>query len=57
MGRKARNTRRRSQKTLNNWRIKARKYKSSEWKLDFPEIFKEISYFPFIVRRDDKRFK
>lgn len=57
MGRKRRNSRARSQKSLRRKRLKSKKYKSSKWKLRFPELFKEISYFPYIVRRDDRRYK
>ena len=56
--RKGKNPRKRSMKALRRRRIKTRKYKSSGWKIkQFPEIFKEISYFPFIVRKDDKRYE
>ena len=53
---KGRSVRRRSEKVLRKRRIKSNKYKASKWKLKYPEIFKQISYFPFIVRRDDKRY-
>jgi len=42
----------RSKKAFNRRRKKTKKYKSSGWKLKYPEIFEEISYYPYIVRRD-----
>lgn len=54
---KGKNPRRRSMKSLRRRRLKSHKYKSSKWKLEYPNIFKEISYFPFIVRIDDIRYK
>ena len=56
--RKGKNPRKRSMKSLRRKRLKSRKYKASKWKLqNYPSIFKEIQYFPFIVRRDDHRYK
>lgn len=55
--RKGKNPRRRSGKILRIRRLRSNKYKNSKWKLEFPEIFKEIRNFPFIVRRDDERYK
>lgn len=55
---KGKNTRRRSEKVLRTKRKKSRKYKHSAWKLKlFPKLFRQVSYYPYIVRKDDKRFK
>ena len=46
------------EKEIARRRMRSHKFKASKWKLKrFPEIFKVIDYFPYIVRRDDKRFK
>ena len=47
----------RSMKTLRRRRLKSRKYKSSKWKLNYPELFMEIPYFPYIVRRKKEKEK
>ena len=58
MSGKGKNPRRRSQKPLHRRRKKSNKLKHSKWKLDrFPEIFKRIDVHPYIVRRDDERYK
>ena len=57
MGR-GKSVRNRSEKTLRRKRMRSNKHKSSGWKLkNYPEIFKVINYFPYIVRRDDERYK
>jgi len=46
------------EKAIARKRMKTNKFKSSGWKLkNFPEIFKEVPYFPYIVRRDDHRYE
>jgi len=58
MGRKKKFGRVRSKKRLSLRQSKSAKYKHSGWKLkQYPDIFKAIDYPPWIVRRDDKRFK
>ena len=59
MGRekKRNNSRLRSKKVFNRKRRKSKKYKSSKWKLKYPEIFKEVDYPPYIVRRDEDEEK
>lgn len=55
--RKGKNPRTRSKKVHSRKQNRTRKYKHSGWKLkQFPSIFKEVAYPPWIVRRDDKRF-
>jgi len=54
---KGKHPRRRSAKPLHRKRIRSHKFKASKWKLNYPKIFKQINYFPYIVRKDDKRFK
>lgn len=55
---KGKNPRKRSMKALRRKRLKSHKRKSSGWKIkQFPELFKVIDYFPYIVRRDDERYK
>ena len=57
MGR-GKSVRNRSEKTLRRKRMRSNKHKSSGWKLkNYPEIFKVINYFPYIVRRDDERYR
>jgi len=46
-----RHPRKRSAKTLNRRRVKNKIYKSRGWKLDFPNLFKEIPDYPFIVNK------
>ena len=48
---KGRNPRKRSMKALRRKRLKTRKYKSSSWKLNYPDIFEEISVFPYIIKK------
>ena len=56
MGR-GKSVRYKSMKALRNKILLSKKYKNSEWKLlNYPEIFKRINEFPYIVRRDDKRY-
>ena len=45
------------EKMIARKRMRANKFKNSKWKLKYPDIFKVIDSFPFIVRRDDKRFQ
>lgn len=46
------------EKIIARRKMKSNKLKASKWKLNnYPSIFKLIDYFPFIVRRDDERFK
>lgn len=54
---KGKTVRKRTMKALRRRRLRANKYKHSGWKLNYPDIFKQIDYFPYIVRRDDKRFR
>lgn len=52
------NIRRRSEKVLHRKRLRSNKYKKSGWKLKhYPKIFKQINIFPYIVRKDDERYK
>lgn len=53
--RKGKFPRRRSQKVLNRRRMRTRKYKNSGWKLKYPQLFMEVNYYPYIIRRDDKK--
>jgi len=53
---KGKNVRDRSAKVLHMKRLMSKKYKASGWKLNHRDIFKVINYFPFIVRKDDKRY-
>ena len=54
---KGKSVRKRSEKALHRKRMRTRKYKASKWKIkNYPNIFKVINYFPYIVRRDDKKF-
>lgn len=53
---KGKSIRNRSAKVLHKRRLKSKKFKASKWKLNYPDIFKVINYFPFIVRKDDKRY-
>lgn len=48
--RKGKNIRRRSSKPLHIKRRKTKKYRVSKWKLEYPDIFKEVNYFPYIIR-------
>ena len=52
--RKGRNVRNRSGKSLNRRRRKTRKLRVSKWKLKYPDIFEEVNYFPYIIRREKK---
>ena len=46
------------EKAIARKKMRANKFKHSKWKLErFPELFKVINYFPYIVRRDDERYK
>lgn len=46
------------EKVLAGRRMRTRKFKASGWKIkNYPDIFKVIDNFPYIVRRDDKRYK
>ena len=45
------------EKLIEKRRMRTNKFKRSKWKLNYPNIFKVINYFPYIVRRDDKRYK
>jgi hypothetical protein len=49
--RKNRNVRKRSEKSLHRKRLKTRKYRNSGWKLNYPDIFEEITDFPYIIRK------
>ncbi|KKL96741.1 hypothetical protein LCGC14_1841420 [marine sediment metagenome] len=53
---KGKHVRNRSMKVLHKKRLRSKKYKHSKWKLNYPEIFKTIGRFPYIVRKDDKRY-
>lgn len=57
MANKGKNPRTRSMKALRRRRMRSKKFKHSKWKLNYPKIFKLISYYPFIVRREDTRYK
>lgn len=48
---KGKNPRKRSMKALRRKRLKTRKYRSSAWKLNYPNIFEEISDFPYIIKK------
>ena len=52
--RKGKNPRTRSKKAFNRRMRKSKKYKASKWKLNYPEIFKEVDYPPYIIRRDEE---
>ncbi|KKN36743.1 hypothetical protein LCGC14_0770490 [marine sediment metagenome] len=45
------------EKTIARKRLRSNKFKHSGWKLNFPDLFKVIDHFPFIVRKDDRRYK
>ena len=46
------------EKAIARRKMKSNKFKHSGWKLKrFPELFKVIDHFPYIVRRDDKRYE
>jgi len=45
------------EKMIARKRMKTNKFKHSGWKLNYPEIFKVIDNFPYIVRKDDQRYK
>jgi len=46
------------EKMLQRIRMRTNKFKRSGWKIEnYPDIFKVINYFPYIVRRDDERYK
>jgi len=48
---KDKHPRNRSMKVLRRRRIKRNIYKSRGWKLNYPKVFKEIEYYPFIVKK------
>ena len=46
------------EKVIARRRMRSNKYKASSWKIKkFPDIFKVVDHFPYIVRRDDTRYK
>ncbi len=45
------------EKIIARRRMRSNKFKASKWKLNYHSIFKQIDYFPYIVRIDDKRYE
>lgn len=50
--RKGKNTRNRSKKALERKRHRSKIFKSSKWKLNYSKYFKQVNYYPYIVRKD-----
>jgi hypothetical protein len=49
--------RKRSEKALHRFRLKKKIFKKRGWKIkNFPDLFKAIQEYPYIVRRDDTRY-
>ena len=54
MGRKGRKVRDKNEKVRHISAKKTKILRESGWKLNFPELFERIPYFPYIVRINDK---